>query len=127
MLTAKPINFLHINAFNIINNWNVYRNEANTLYFILYDDILKTRQVFNNIVITVKFLSSNAHGEFITKIAAPVTPLDASLFKITLLPTDDIASGNVYFEAVIDGTTVRKWVLHNGLAVFDPDESVSSC
>lgn len=125
MITAKPINFLNINAFSIANNWNVHKNESNTLYFMLYDTSLKTRQVFSSASITVKFLSQE-HGEFVSKTAIPVSTLDASLFKINLLPVDAIASGNVYFEAVLDGVS-KKWILQNGIAVFDNDSGSSVC
>ena len=125
MITAKPINFLNINAFSFANNWNVHKNEANTLYFMVYDTALKTRQVFSSATITVKFLSQT-HGEFVSKVAIPVSSLDASLFKVNLLPVDSIASGNVYFEAVLDGVS-KKWVLQNGIAVFDNDNGSSVC
>lgn len=58
--------------------------------------------------------------------AIPVSSLDASLFKVNLLPVDSIASGNVYFEAVLDGVS-KKWVLQNGIAVFDNDSGSSVC
>lgn len=125
MITSRPINFLNINAFSISSHWTVRKNEANTLYFMLYDSSLKLRQVFSSAVITVKFLSTE-HGEFVTKTAIPVSSLDASLFQVNILPTDNIASGNVYFEAVLDGVT-RRWVMSNGIVVLESDRDVSTC
>lgn len=110
-LSAKPLkNYANINNFDVTTEWNVRDQDVSTLYFQLVDldkDSLRYMPTDNIYSIEVTFPALNPVNN-VVKVAAQVSALDRSIWKVEILDTDKLSSGNVQF-AVTEGSIVKKF------------------
>lgn len=122
-LYAKPIkNFANINQFDYATEWNVRKDEDNSLYFQLVDldqDGLRYLPTDPSYSVVVTFPSLNTAGTLV-KSAVQASPLDNSIWRVDLSSTEVPFSGNVQF-ALTEGTKVRRFSLIDGIVVEGVD------
>ena len=118
-LSAKTLkNFQNINSFDYSSEWQIRLDEANTLYFQLVDlDQEGLRYIPTGLALSVQVIFPAVDSaNVITKTATSVSPLDLSLWSVSLLETEKPSSGNVQF-VITEGGVTKRFVLQQGLVV----------
>lgn len=126
------VNYASVNQYNYVEQWAIRAGDPNTLYFQLTDldqsgarcgDCGNQRglryipgvglgigQTFG-VVVTAPSIDNSKILQFQ---AVQADPNDASIWKITILPTQIPSSGNVVFQ-VIEGNATRTFSVQNAM------------
>ena len=132
------VNYANINQFAFQDQWKIRAGDPVTLYFQLIDldqgnagcgcDTLSgsglryiaganlTPPAVPNLVVSFPSIDNS---KVIQCIATQASPLDASIWQVTLEPTQVPGSGNVMFQ-ITEGTSTRTFKKMNGMAVELP-------
>ena len=126
------INWASVNQFEYEDQWKMRAGDPVTLYFQLIDldqenlrymaGIGLVSPAVAGIIVTCPSIDNSKVLQFS---AIQADPNDASVWRITIAPTQVPGSGNVMFQ-VIEGSAIRNFKKTNGLHVELPD-SDGSC
>jgi len=99
-------NYQNINSFTFAQEWLIRSGDTKTLYFQLVD--LDTPDQIRYMLpsgssVTVYFPSVGADS--LEKIAVQADVLDSSIWGVSIIDTDQLSSGSVYFDVVINGVS----------------------
>ena len=121
------------------NQWVIREGEANTLYFQIADiqqNLLRFIPQGSPVSMTVTFTGNYSYNQAVSynyytpapivKVATQVDPSDGSIWSISILPTDEIYSGNVYFS-LTNGTQVNSWIVNQMISVQDTGTDSGGC
>jgi len=99
-------NYQNINSFTFAQEWLIRSGDTKTLYFQLVDldSIDQIRYMLpSGSSVTVSF--PTVGGVALEKVATQTDVLDSSIWGVSILDTDQLSSGSVYFEVVINGVS----------------------
>jgi len=99
-------NYQNINSFTFAQEWMIRSGDTKTLYFQLVDldSIDQIRYMLpSGSSVTVSF--PTVGGVALEKVATQTDVLDSSIWGVSILDTDQLSSGSVYFEVVINGVS----------------------
>ena len=126
------INWASVNQFEYEDQWKMRAGDPVTLYFQLIDldqenlrymaGIGLVSPAVAGIIVTCPSIDNSKVLQFS---AIQADPNDASVWRITIAPTQVPGSGNVMFQ-VIEGSAIRNFKKTNGLHVELPG-SDGSC
>ena len=129
------VNYANINQFAYQDQWKIRAGDPVTLYFQLIDldqpaagcdctslngtglrylaGINLVSPAVPNIIVSFPSIDNS---KVIQLIASQASPFDASIWQVSLLPTQVPGSGNVLFQ-INEGTATRTFKKTNGMAV----------
>lgn len=115
-LSAKPLrNYQSVNSFKEASEWAIRNGEPNDLYFRFIDlDQEGLRYIPTSPTVQVTFVKRD--GTSLIKTATSVSASDLSLWKVSLLETEEVVTGNVQISISESGVT-RRFTLLQALTV----------
>jgi hypothetical protein len=135
LLSARMLNgYADINTFDYAQVHQMTKGEQSAVYFQLVD-ISKNPSTQYFFPSGLRYapqagatlqcvLASIDNAKGVTRYAAQASPtLDASIWKLTILPTDQIAGTYALQLTLTEGAMVRKGVLQQALQVIDTSAS----